>query len=85
MVRNLPQLPKCRKCGNNIIGNGSGDLCRSCMLREIQDSYQQANTAEHILNDDKRKYQRFSGFSSVVTFAIVLVVLILVVGALYYF
>lgn len=84
MARNLQQLPKCRKCGNNIIGSSTGDLCRSCMLREIQNSYERVNTAEYKLAVDKQKYQRFSGFS-VVTFAIVLGVLILVVAALYYF
>jgi len=84
MAHNLPPLPRCRKCGNNIVGNNTGDLCRACMLQELQSSYAQADTAEHKLTVDKLKYQRFSSFS-VVTFAIVLVLLILVVGAIYYF
>ena len=84
MARNLPPLPRCRKCGSNIVGNNTGDLCRACMLQELQSSYAQANTAEHKLAVDRQKYQRFSS-SSVMTFAIVLALLILVVGAIYYF
>lgn len=85
MAKNLPDIPKCKKCGAQILGVvPTHQLCQNCLMRKVHDGYSKISEAERTMAKDKQQYKSLP-LSSIVGFVIALIILVGVVFAALFF
>lgn len=83
MARKLPEIPKCAKCGNQVLGT-KGNICRTCQLEKTRENYMKAIKAEHDLSGSNSWISGYSPWKNIVVIPTVIALLILLVIAIYF-
>lgn len=76
--KKLPDIPKCKACGREVIG-GSAALCRECQLKRANEDYQKVVRAERSMSGDSSWQSGYSPWMGIVIIPAVIIVLILLV------
>lgn len=83
MAKNLPEIPKCKICGNQVIGI-SGNICRVCQLKKTQENYMKAIKAEQEISGSNNWLKGYSPWKNIVAIPLVITLLILFVIAIFF-
>lgn len=76
MARKLPEIPKCKVCGRQVLGAGA--ICRSCQLKRAHEDYQKVVRAEQNMSGDSSWREGYSPWKNIILIPIVIGLLILV-------
>lgn len=75
MAKKLPEIPKCKVCGSQILGSGGG-ICRVCQLKRAHEDYQKVVRAEESMSDSNVWMRGYSPWKNILVIPLVIVVLI---------